>query len=91
VTSDCCGVDGASCIIAPILEAARPPETPQLPPDPPDPRPLLLTIEEVSRLLALGRSRVYEMVVDKTIPSVKIGRSRRIRLVDLERYVEGLG
>lgn len=53
--------------------------------------PSLLTIEDVSRALRLGRSKVYVLVSTGEIPSVRIGGSRRIRTRDLDAYVERLG
>ena len=48
---------------------------------------ILLTPAEAATALAIGRSFLYELIADGTIPSVKIGRSRRIRRTDLEAYV----
>lgn len=39
---------------------------------------LLLTPEQAADALHLGRSRIYELMRDRQIRSVKIGRSRRI-------------
>jgi excisionase family DNA binding protein len=55
------------------------------------PEPNLLKPEQAARKLGISRTRVYELITTGELPSRKIGRSRRIRLVDLERYVEGLG
>lgn len=52
---------------------------------------LLLTVEEAARQLHIARRRVFEMIKDGTLPSVKIGKSRRIRSTDLAEYVAGLG
>jgi excisionase family DNA binding protein len=51
---------------------------------------LLLTIEEAARALGLGRSSLYELVMKKQIPSVKIGRARRIPVTALEQFVAQL-
>ena len=40
--------------------------------------PLMLTAEEVSRLLRIGRTSVYEAIRCGAIPSVKIGRTVRV-------------
>jgi excisionase family DNA binding protein len=48
---------------------------------------LLLTIPEVSHALGLGRSAVYELVLLGEIPSLKIGRARRVPLKGLEEFV----
>ncbi len=51
---------------------------------------LLLTPEQAAQRLALGRTRVYALLRGGAIESVKIGRSRRIPLKALERYVAQL-
>ena len=47
-----------------------------------------LTVKEVSQILRLSTKTVYKLLKDGTIPSVKIGRERRISkclLVDFLR------
>lgn len=51
---------------------------------------LLLRVEEAAELLGLSRAYVYELLGTGAIPSVKIGRSRRIRPADLDAFVAGL-
>ena len=51
---------------------------------------LLLTVEETARQLHIARRRVFEKIRSGEIPSVKIGKSRRIRSTDLAEYVAGL-
>ncbi|MER5571460.1 helix-turn-helix domain-containing protein [Streptomyces goshikiensis] len=54
------------------------------------PSPLLLTVPEVMATLKLGRHSVYNLIRSKRLPSITIGRSRRIpadavrRLIDTE-------
>ena len=52
--------------------------------------PLLITMEEAARRLCVGRTLIYQQVRRGKLPSVRVGRCRRIALVDLERYVEHL-
>lgn len=52
---------------------------------------LLLTVEEAAAELRIARRRIFELIKDGSLPSVKIGRSRRIRRDDLLEYVAGLG
>jgi excisionase family DNA binding protein len=54
------------------------------------PATMLLTVEETASELRIARRRVFEMIRDGSLPSVKIGRSRRIRSADLAEYVAGL-
>ena len=49
---------------------------------------LLLKPEECALALAVSRARVYEMLASGDLPSVKIGRSRRIPVAALKRWVE---
>lgn len=51
---------------------------------------LLLTVAEVARRLSIGRSHLYEHLLGGSLRSVRIGRSRRIALRDLEAFIEGL-
>ena len=48
----------------------------------------LLKIEEAAHVLALGRSKTYQLVLEGAIPSIHIGRSRRIPAAALERWIE---
>jgi excisionase family DNA binding protein len=50
--------------------------------------PILVTPEEVSWLLRLSRSKIYLMLKSGEIPSLKVGRACRIRLLDLEAWTE---
>jgi excisionase family DNA binding protein len=49
--------------------------------------PMLLRAAEAAKLLALGRTKVYELMANGSIPSVKIGRAVRIPRAGLERWV----
>lgn len=51
-------------------------------------RPLLLTIPEAARVLAIGRSSVYELIDSRAIGVVRIGRSVRIPVAELELFVD---
>ncbi len=57
---------------------------------PPAASPMLLTVEETAAELRIARRRVFEMIRDGQLPSVKIGKSRRIRRDDLVAYVAKL-
>ena len=50
--------------------------------------PGLLTVEETSRWLGLTTNYVYRIVARKKLPSVKIGRSVRIKSEDLLAWIE---
>jgi len=53
--------------------------------------PLLLRIDEAAALLSISRSAMYLYIAEGTIPTIKIGRSRRVVRSDLIEWVERLG
>jgi len=48
----------------------------------------LLTVLEVAHLLRLSRSKVYVLMSNGELPSVKLGGSRRIKLRSLKELLE---
>lgn len=48
----------------------------------------LLKAEEAARLLGLSRSRVYELIASNELPSIMIGRSRRLRRDQLLKWLD---
>jgi excisionase family DNA binding protein len=56
----------------------------------PNTGPLLLTIEQASQVLAIGRTAVYALIGSGQLGSVCIGRSRRIPLSALNNCVQQL-
>jgi excisionase family DNA binding protein len=50
----------------------------------------LLRVEEAAEWLGLGRTKAYELVYRGTLPSVTIGRSRRVPVAALEAFVHQL-
>lgn len=55
------------------------------------PAKLLLTVNEASQVLSISRSKFYDLLNSGHLPSVHIGRSRRVRMRDLEEFVTGAG
>lgn len=51
---------------------------------------LLLTPEEAAGALSIGRSKVYELISDGRLPSVRIDASRRVPISALVEFVERL-
>lgn len=51
---------------------------------------LLVSAEEAAELLGVGRSTVYDLMRTRLLPSVKIGRCRRIPMDRLREYVDQL-
>lgn len=51
---------------------------------------LLVSAEEAAELLGVGRSTIYDLMRMRVLPSVKIGRARRIPLSALQVFVERL-
>jgi excisionase family DNA binding protein len=50
--------------------------------------PILVRVEEAAEMLGIGRSKVYEMVLSGELPSVKIGRCRRIPIAAIYAWIE---
>jgi len=48
----------------------------------------LLKGNEVARLLNISRSRAYILMQTGVIPTVRIGKSRRVRPQDLNAFIE---
>lgn len=48
----------------------------------------LLTIAEAAQRLGLGKTKVYEFVMSGELPSLTVGRARRVDAKDLERFIE---
>ena len=51
---------------------------------------LLLTPEEAADVLRIGRAKLYDLIRNDVLRSVKIGGSRRIPRSALEQYVAAL-
>jgi excisionase family DNA binding protein len=49
---------------------------------------LLLTVEDAADALAVSRAHLYTLLNTGEIPSVKIGRARRVPADQLRRFVE---
>ena len=52
--------------------------------------PILFTTDEVARLLGIGKCRVYDLIRQRELRSVKVGASRRISAKALADYVHEL-
>lgn len=51
----------------------------------------ILTSDEVAKILRISKSKVYRMMQVGEIPSVKFGRTSRIRLEDLQNFIRNHG
>ena len=51
---------------------------------------LLHPIPDAAQVLGIGRSTLYELIADKKISTIKIGRRTLISQDELERYVRTL-
>lgn len=47
----------------------------------------LLTGEEIAKILHISRAYAYQLMRQRIIPTVKIGRSVRVRPADLEEFI----
>ena len=51
---------------------------------------MLLTPVEAATTLGIGRSKVYELLRVGALPSVRIGRCRRIPVTGITEYLDSL-
>jgi excisionase family DNA binding protein len=51
---------------------------------------LLVTPEEASRRLSVGRTTIYELMASGELQSVSIGRCRRVPVISLSSFVNRL-
>lgn len=49
--------------------------------------PACLTAEQAARYLGISRAKLYELLAEQALRSFTIGRSRRIPLTELERFI----
>ena len=49
----------------------------------------LLKVSEVARILNISLSMVYKIIQEGKLPSIRLGKAIRIRLVDLESIICG--
>jgi len=49
---------------------------------------ILLRVEQAAERLQLSRAKTYELVMGGVIPSITIGRSRRVSLSALQEWVD---
>jgi excisionase family DNA binding protein len=47
-----------------------------------------LTLADLCELLGIGRTLAYQLVAERTIPAVRIGRAIRVRKADVEEWLE---
>ena len=48
----------------------------------------LMTVPEVQERMKIGRTLIYRLIADRSLPAVRIGRSIRVRAAAVERYLE---
>lgn len=53
-------------------------------------RPLLLTTDQAAGMLAISKSKLYELITAGELVSLRVDGSRRVALDDLEAYVRRL-
>jgi excisionase family DNA binding protein len=49
-----------------------------------------IPVSEACTRIGISRSKLYELLNEGEVPSVKIGRRRLIRVADLDRWLEAL-
>ncbi len=51
---------------------------------------LLLKMTEAAEMLSMSRASFYKLVNDGRIRTVKLGKSRRVPVAELQRFVDSL-
>ena len=51
---------------------------------------LLVSVEQAASILGIGRTQTFELVMSRTITSVKIGRRRLVVRRSLEEFIQRL-
>jgi len=51
---------------------------------------MLYSVQDLSAMLSIGRTAAWELVRKRKIRSVKVGRTRRVPLAAIQKYVEQL-
>ena len=54
------------------------------------PSPEAITVAVACQILGLGRTKLYELMADGTLPSVKLGGRRLVRLETIHRLIAQL-
>jgi len=52
--------------------------------------PMLVTVDQVAKMLGIGRTTAWELIRRQKIKSVKIGRTRRVPIEAIQEYIERL-
>ncbi len=55
-----------------------------------EPRPALLTVKQAAGVLNLGRSTVYQLIADGRLDVVHIGRSARVPVDAITKFINEL-
>jgi len=51
-------------------------------------QPLLLNMAQASKVLCLGKSKIYELMQNEGLPHTKIGKSLRFPYTALQKWIE---
>ncbi len=51
----------------------------------------ILTIADLQEVLPIGRTKLYSLLSEGSIPSFKVGRRRLVRRGDVNRWIERQG
>jgi excisionase family DNA binding protein len=75
--------------LADITQPAAPPTSPPIPVPKivvtQQPVPLLVSVKEARRLIGVGNTRIYALINDGSLETVRIGKRRMIRYSSLQR------
>lgn len=52
---------------------------------------LAVSVEEAAQMLGIGRSKVFELLKEGSLPSIRIGRRRLISCTEIRAFLERVG
>lgn len=47
----------------------------------------IMSVQEVCEALQVGKNTIYKLIMQKELPSVRVGKIHKIRNLDLQNYV----
>ena len=73
-----------------LNNVSLPPDTISGHPNPPDIAPIVVKPKDARRMLACGQTRLYELLAAGELQSFNDGRSRKIVVASIHRYIAKL-
>jgi excisionase family DNA binding protein len=49
---------------------------------------ILFKLEEVAQMLSVSKSHLYSLIATRRLPTIKLGRVRRVSIIALQQWIE---